>query len=124
MSNKDSDLKVFHLFLARLQNGAINDLLTEAMQKAIEEVSNACMDRGGKHKSTVTFKIDFIMSQKDRILEIDCDINEKHPKVPLGRVGVFFVGNDFFPAREDARQMTLEDELARKRLSDAERAMA
>lgn len=120
MSHKDQDLKSFHSFLLKLENGVLNEHLTEAMKKAIEEISDACMDRGGKHKATIALKIEFIMDQRDKVLEVNTDLDTKLPKAPRGRAGMFFVGQDGFPSRENPRQLTLEDELERQRLKREE----
>lgn len=112
---KDQDLNSFHSLMLRLQGGAINDLMTKAVAKAVQEVADACADRGGKHKATVTLSLEFTMDQKDRTVEIHPKVDEKHPKVPLGRAGIYFVGSGGRLLRESPRQLTIEDEFERKR---------
>jgi len=121
-SHKDVDLKSFHMLLTRLEGGALNEELTREIHKAVQEISDACLDRGGKHKASVTLKLDFVMTQKDKIVEVEADIQTKLPKTPRGRAGMFFCNEHGHLLRENPRQLSLDDELAKKRLEDAERA--
>jgi len=120
--NKDVDLKSFHMLLTRLETGALNQELTDAIHQAVREISDACLDRGGKHKSTITLKLEFAMDYKDKIVEITADVATKFPKAPRGRGGMFYCNSDGHLLRENPRQLTLDDELAEKRLRDAEAA--
>ena len=115
-------LRQFNTFITQLEGGALNEELTAAMKKCVEEISNACLDRGGVHKASLVLKLDFSMNHKDKIVEVTADINEKYPKAPRGRAGMFFCDKDGNLTRENPRQMSFEDELAKKRLYDAERA--
>ena len=115
-------LRQFNTFITQLEGGALNEELTAAMKKCVEEISNACLDRGGVHKASLVLKLDFVMNHKDKIVEVTADINEKYPKAPRGRAGMFFCDKDGNLTRENPRQMSFEDELAKKRLYDAERA--
>lgn len=122
--SKDHDLKRFNTFIARLEDGALNEELSEKINLCVREIADACLDRGGTHKATLTLKLSFQMNQKDKLVEISADINETLPKAPRGRVGMFFCDADGNLLRENPRQLTLEDELERKRLRDAERVNA
>lgn len=124
MSNTSGDLKSFHSFVLKLENGALNEDLSEAMRKCIKEISDACLDRGGSHTSTLTLSLKFKMDQKDKMLEVSADFAEKVPKAPRGRAGIFYADEHGNPLRENPRQLTLEDELARKRLENEERINA
>lgn len=115
-------LRQFNTFITQLEGGALNEELTAAMKKCVEEISDACLDRGGVHKASLVLKLDFVMNHKDKIVEVTADINEKYPKAPRGRAGMFFCDKEGNLTRENPRQMSFEDELARKRLDDAERA--
>lgn len=115
-------LRQFNTFITQLEGGALNEELTAAMKKCVEEISDACLDRGGVHKASLVLKLDFVMNHKDKIVEVSADINEKYPKAPRGRAGMFFCDKDGNLTRENPRQMSFEDELAKKRLDDAERA--
>lgn len=114
-SGKDQDLKSFHSFVLKLNGGSVNDQLNEVMKKCVREVSDACHDRGGKHEATMKLTLKFVMDQKDRIVEVYPAIDEKYPKVPLGRAGMFYAGSDGEMLRENPRQATFEDELERQR---------
>lgn len=121
-TNRDADLRSFHSFISKLEGGALNEELTEKIKLAIQEISDACLDRGGKHKATVTLKLDFVMDHKDKIVEVYTDITEKMPKAPRGRAGMYFCDSEGNLTRENPRQLTLEDELERQRLRNAEKA--
>lgn len=56
MSN-DHLLRQFNTFITQLEGGALNEELTEAMRKCVEEISDACLDRGGSHKASFTLKL-------------------------------------------------------------------
>lgn len=58
MSNRDADLKSFHSMLLKLDGGGINDELTEKMKECCREIADACLDRGGKHRASLTLKPD------------------------------------------------------------------
>lgn len=118
--DKDSDLKSFHTFLARLGNGGINELLTAALKRCVREVTDACCDRGGTHKARLTLTLDVVMDQKNKVIEIYPAIDEKLPKAPLGRSGMFYVTPEGELSRESPHQLSLDDELQRKRLQNAE----
>lgn len=90
-------------------------MLNESMKKVIQEISDACMDRGGVHKGSITLKLEFKMDQKDKIVEIFPTVDEKLPKAPLGRAGMFWVNGDGTLSRENPRQLTLDDELEKRR---------
>jgi len=120
MSDKDIDLKSFHMLLTRLESGGLAEELTEKMKKCVTEISDAAFDRGGKHKASLAVKIEFSLDAKDRIIEVSADISEKYPKAPRGRGGMFFADSDGNLTRENPSQMSFEDELQRKRLKDAE----
>jgi len=113
--HKDQDLNSFHSFMLRLQDGAINKMLTDALAKGVTEISDACASRGGRHEATITLKLKLSMDQKDKVVEVYPSVDEKHPKVPLGRAGMFFAGENGRLLRENPRQLTLEDEVARQR---------
>lgn len=122
MNDKDRLLRSFNTLIAHLEGGALNAELTETVKKCVQEIADACHDRGGTHKSTLILKIDFQMNYKDRIVEVFADINEKFPKAPRGKAGMFFCDAEGNLTRENPRNLTFEDELERKRLRDAERA--
>lgn len=117
MSNadKDQDLSSFHSFIMRLDGGGLNDELSELMKKCVREISDACLDRGGVQKASMTLKLEFKMDQKDKVVEIYPTVDEKLPKAPKGRVGMFFARADGSFTRENPRQLTLDDELERQR---------
>lgn len=122
-SDRDRDLKRFDTFILKLNNGSVNEELSEVIKKCVREISDACHDRGGKNEASLKLTLKFVMDQKDRIVEIYPAIDEKYPKVPMGRAGMFFAGIDGELLRENPRQETFEDELERqrkKRLADAE----
>lgn len=119
---KDQDLRQFNTLVCKLEGGALNEELTEAMKKAVREISDACLDRGGTHKASITLKLEFKMDQKDKIVEISAEVNEKMPKTPRGRGGLFFTDSEGNLTRENPRQLDLMDELERKRMRDIERA--
>lgn len=121
-NNKDSDLKRFGLLVARLEGGALEDTLSEEMRECVREVSDACLDRGGKQKASLTLKLEFVIDQKDKVVEIYTDVQKKLPKAPRGRGGMFYADSDGGLTRENPRQITFEDELEKKRLKEAERA--
>lgn len=118
MSN-DHLLRQFSTFITQLEGGALNEELTAAMKKCVEEISDACLDRGGSHKASLVLKIDFTMNHKDKIVEVQADINEKYPKAPRGRAGMFFCDKDGNLTRENPRQMSF-DELSQRRLGERE----
>jgi len=92
--SKDTDLRQFNTLLCKLEGGALNEELTEAMKKAVREISDACMDRGGVHKASITLKLEFKMDQKDKIVEISAEINEKLPKAQRPRGGLYFTDSE------------------------------
>lgn len=114
--SKNPELHSFHSFVLNLDGGGINDMLTEAMHKASREVADACCERGGTHEATITLKLKFRMDQKDKVMEVFPSVDEKLPKAPLGRAGMFFIDKDGKFTKENPRQLTIDDELARKRL--------
>lgn len=119
MSN-DALLKQFNTFITQLEGGALNEELGEKMRECIKEISDACLDRGGVHKASLTLKIDFTMNQKDKIVEVEADVVSKYPKAPpRGRAGMFFCDAEGNLTRENPRQMSFDDELQRRR--DTER---
>ena len=113
--NKNPELNSFHSFMLNLQGGAINQMMTEALHEAARQVADACTDRGGKHEATITLKLKLTMDQKDKIIEVYPSVDEKRPKVPLGRAGMFFVSANGHFLKENPRQLTIEDELAKRR---------
>lgn len=123
-NDKSQDLRSFHSLLTRLEGGALNEELTQAMKKCVQEISDACLDRGGAHKASVILKLEFKMDQKDKVVEVTASVDEKLPKAPRGRGGLFFCDADGNLTRENPRQLTLEDELARRRLENEERINA
>ena len=112
---KDHDLNSFHSLMLRLEGGALNEELTAAVKKCVQEIADACTDRGGVQKSTITLKLEFKMDQKDKVVEIQATVDEKHPKAPRGRAGLFFCDSNGHLTRENPRQLTLDDELSRQR---------
>lgn len=118
----DNLLRNFNTMITQLEGGALNEALSEAVKECVREIADACIDRGGAHAASLTLKLNFKMKQTDRFLEIEADLQTKTPKAPRGRAGVFFCNADGELTRQDPRQLTLEDELNRKRLKDAERA--
>ncbi len=123
MSNNDHQLRHFNTFITNLEGGALNEQLGESMRECIQEISDACMDRAGKHKASITLKLDFVMNHKDKIVEVEADLQTKLPKAPRGRAGLFFCDAEGNLTRENPRQMTLEDELERQRMQNAEQAI-
>ena len=59
------------------RTGRLNDELTESMQRCISEISDACADRGGKHKASITLTLNFTMDSKDKLGEIEAALAEK-----------------------------------------------
>lgn len=117
--NQDSDLRSFHTMIARLKDGSLNEELTELVKKCVMEIADACLDRGGKHSSELTLKLKFTMDHKDKIVEIFPEISEKYPKAPMGRAGMFFCNAKGELTRNSPHQLSLEDELHKKRMQDA-----
>ncbi len=111
----DADLRNFSTFIARLEGGALSEELSETLKRCVKEVSDACCDRGGKHKSKMTLTIEVSMDQKDKVIEIYTALDEKHPKAPRGRAGMFFCDKEGNLTRNSPHQMTIEDELQKKR---------
>lgn len=112
---KDQDLRHFNTFLTRLEGGALEEELSQKLREAVQEISDACMDRGGKHSATITLKINLTMDQKDKVVEVSADVQEKMPKAPRGRGGLFFCGKDGYLTRENPRQAEMFDEVQRRR---------
>lgn len=112
---KDQDLRHFNTFLTRLEGGALEEELSQLLRKAVQEISDACMDRGGKHSAQITLKINLTMDQKDKVVEVSADLAEKFPKAPRGRGGMFFAGRDGYLTRENPRQAEMFDEVQRRR---------
>lgn len=111
----DADLRNFSTMIVRLEGGALNEELSEVVKKAVKEISDACADRGGTHKSTITLSLEFVMNQKDKVVEVTAAIGEKYPKAPRGRAGMFFADKDGNMTRNSPHQMTIEDELQKRR---------
>lgn len=120
--SKDQDLKHVHILLTKLEGGGFAEELDGLMQNCIREISDACMDRAGTHKATMNIKLEFQMNHKDKVVEIYADVSEKLPKTPRGRCGLYYCNADGHLTRENPRQLTLDDELEKKRMQDAERA--
>ncbi len=118
---KDQDLRHFNTFLTRLEGGALEEELSELLRKAVSEISDACLDRGGKHTATITLKVALTMDAKDKVIEVAADVTDKMPKAPRGRGGLFFAGRDGYLSRENPRQQDMFDDLQRRR---DERTMA
>lgn len=112
---KDQDLRHFNTFLTRLEGGALNEELSELLHKAVQEISDACLDRGGKHSASITLKVQLTMDAKDKVIEVSADVSDKMPKAPRGRGGLFFAGRDGFLSRENPRQQDMFDDLQRRR---------
>lgn len=112
---KDQDLRHFNTFLLRLEGGALEEELSQKLKAAVREISDACADRGGKHTASITLKLSLMMDQKDKVIEVSAEINEKMPKAPRGRAGLFFCDADGNMTRENPRQMSFDDELQRRR---------
>lgn len=119
---KDTDLKHFHNLLTKLEGGGFSDDCDRKMANCIKEISDACLDRAGTHKAELTIKIKFEMNHKDKVVEIYPDLQEKLPKAPRGRGGLYYCNADGFLTRENPRQLTLEDELEKRRMEQAEKA--
>lgn len=111
----DADINSFHSLITRLEGGALNDELTELVRKCVREISDACNDRGGTHKASLKLNLEFKMDQKDKVCEIQASVDEKMPKTPRGRAGMFYVTADGRLSRENPRQMSFDDELERRR---------
>lgn len=114
----DEDLKHFNQLITKLEGGALNEELSERIKKCCSEIADACLDRGGTHKASVSLTLDFVMNHKDKIVEVTASLSEKLPKAPRGRAGMFFMDKDGNLTRENPRQMTFEDELSRRRNAD------
>lgn len=110
----DADINSFHSLMLRLEGGALNDELTKLVHKCVQEVSDACLDRGGVHKASLKLSLEFKMDQKDKVVEIQASVDEKMPKTPRGRAGMFYVTADGKLSRENPRQMSF-DELEQRR---------
>ena len=108
-------LRNFNTFITQLEGGALNEELSERVRECVREISDACCDRGGTHKSTLTLKLEFVMNHRDKIVEIYPDVTAKHPKAPRGRAGMYFTDAEGNLTRENPQQMTFDDELKRKR---------
>jgi len=117
----DKRITNFHALLTQLSGGALAEELSEEMRKCVQEIQDACMDRAGSHKASLTLKLDFVMNHKDKVCEIYPEVVTKMPKAPKGRAGMYFTDEDGNFTRENPRQLTLDDELERKRLRDIER---
>ena len=111
----DQALQHFHTLLPQLEGGRLNEELTEALRKAVSEIADACADRGGVHKASVTLKLDFQMNQKDGFVEIEASITEKMPKATRGRAGIFFCDAHGNLTRENPKQMTFDEVAERRR---------
>ena len=120
MPSIDPSLQRLNTLLPQLEGGTLNEELTEMMQRCIREIADACHDRGGKHKASLTLRLDFEMDQKDKVVEISAVINEKLPKAPRGRAGMYFADENGNLLRENPRQLTLDDELKKRRESRAD----
>lgn len=112
---RDADLQHFNQFITKLEGGALNEELSDLVRQCVQEISDACLDRAGKHTASITLKLDFTMNHKDKLVEIGADIASKFPKAPRGRVGLFFCDAEGNLTRENPRQMTFEDELEKRR---------
>ena len=103
----DQSLQRFNTLLPQLEGGRLNDEMTEAVQRCVQEISDACLDRGGVHKASLTLTLTFKMDQKDKVVEIEASLVEKMPKAPRGRAGMYYC--------ENPRQMSFDDELQKRR---------
>ena len=113
---EDQNLNNFSLFIQQLEKGALHDELSENIKKCVKEIADACCDRGGKHKATLTLKVDFVMNQQDKFVEVTADVKTKVPEAPRGRGGIFFAHDDGSLTRQDPNQRTF-DEVMTKRLA-------
>lgn len=108
--------------MAELEGGALVEELSDRLRHCVQEISDACLDRGGSHKATLVIKLDLSMNQRDKVVEIQATVDEKTPKAPRPRAGIYFCNDEGYLTRENPRQLTIEDELQRKRLQNAEQA--
>lgn len=123
MSNhKNNLLKNFISVLGQLEGGRLQEELSEEMRSCIQEISDACLDRGGTHKASLTLKLDFIMNQQDKIVEVKADVVKKIPKAPRGRAGVYWCDSEGNLTRENPRQLHFDDEIERRRQERQEKA--
>ena len=111
----DQSLQRFNTLLPQLEGGRLNDDLTDAVQNCVREIADACADRGGVHKATLTLTLTFKMDQKDKVVEIEGAVNEKLPKAPRGRAGMYYCDANGNLTKENPRQLTLDDELQKRR---------
>ncbi|MBK67988.1 MAG: hypothetical protein CMP22_07665 [Rickettsiales bacterium] len=121
-SNKDLDLQHFHSLLTKLDKGELSLELDEAMAQCINEISDACFERGGTQKASLTLKVEFVMDQQDKIVQIYPEMQTKFPKAPKKRAAIFYCDDKGNLTRQSPNQLTFDDELERKRLRDAEKA--
>lgn len=112
---RDAELQHFPELIRQLDGGALAEELSDLVQKCVTEISDACYDRGGKHTSSMTLRLDFSMSQKEKIVEIGVDVQSKFPKAPRGRAGIFFADAKGRLTREDPRQRSMMEELEKSR---------
>lgn len=119
----EKNLRHFNMLITQLEGGALNEELSDKIREIISEISDAAMDRAGTHKGELTLKLKFEMNHKDKIVEVAADVVSKLPKCPRGRAGLFWADEDGNLLRENPRQLTLEDEMARQRERNAEQAI-
>lgn len=111
----DNDLKRFNMLIQNLEGGALNDELSDEVRNCVQEIADACADRGGTHEASITLTLKFSMNHKDKIIDVVAGLSKKLPKAPRGRAGSFWCDGDGNLTRENPRQMTFEDELRKKR---------
>lgn len=58
MSSNDQLLRNFNTMITQLEGGALNEELSEKVRECIQEIGDACLDRGGRHKASLTLKLD------------------------------------------------------------------
>ncbi len=120
MPNIDPSLQRFNTLIPQLETGRLNDELTEAIQRCTSEISDACADRGVKHKASLTLTLTFTMDAKDKLVEIEAALTEKLPKAPRGRAGIYFLDAHNKLTKENPRQMQMFDEVAERRRERAD----
>lgn len=100
-------------FLQFLQEFRRGELLTQGNTQ-LEAVIQAMAETGGDGK--ITIELPFKLNKAGQI-ECTPKITSKIPQQPIG-TGIFFADDAGRLTRRDPRQMDIEDEIARRRVSE------
>jgi hypothetical protein len=104
MSADPTTTRSFTQFLGEIEDGHLQNELTQTLQEVVGDLHNAAVNTGGKSSGTLTIKLSFKVD--GGVIEVTPEVATKLPKVKRGR-SIFWATPENNLTRRDPRQRDL-----------------